>query len=194
MEDQFKKIWAPLASIVGGVLLVFQLASAFTGNRTLVTGLLILVSLIAIGAGIWNYAFAKSVIPGIPKYSFHWLAKIALSIVSVLILLSFIYVFTILNVISGCCGSALNSIFGPRDFPGKIEFASDIKNKEALNSDLEWDAGSSEWSVYAFNASALDITAGPHTWPNFPMMSYKQPIAGDFSATVKVIFTPEAPV
>ena len=67
--DRFQKIWAPIAAIVGAVLLVFQLGQAFTGNRTLVTGLLILISLIAIGAAMWNYAFAPSVIKGFPKVS-----------------------------------------------------------------------------------------------------------------------------
>src|SRR5258706_3400215 len=104
MDDQFKKFWATFASIVGAVLLVFQLAQAFTGNRTLVTGLLIMISFIAIGVGMWNYAFAKSTIDGIPRYPLHQLAKIALVLIFVSTMISGIYNLTILGVVPDCCG------------------------------------------------------------------------------------------
>jgi hypothetical protein len=36
--------------------------------------------------------------------------------------------------------------------------------------------------------------AGSLTWPNFPLLDSKQPVTGNFSAQVKVIFIPESPV
>lgn len=113
MDDQFKRFWAPFASIVGAVLLVFQLAQAFTGNRTLITGLLIMISFIAIGIGTWNYAFAKSSIEGIPRYSFHWLAKIALVLILVSIMISVIYNLTILGALPDCCAFVVTKTSTP---------------------------------------------------------------------------------
>jgi hypothetical protein len=104
MDDRFKNFWALIASIIGAVLLAHQLAQAYTGNRTLVTGLLITISLIAIGAGMWNYAFAKSTVDRFPRYSFHRLAKLALVFIFVSTMLTGVYILTILKVVADCCG------------------------------------------------------------------------------------------
>jgi len=108
-----EKPLSPILSILGTVLLTFQLAEAFTGNRTLFTGLLILVSLIAIGAGMWKYAFEPSVIKGFPKYQYHWLAKIIIFLDIVSILITAIYIFTILDVIPDCCNFVVSDIPTP---------------------------------------------------------------------------------
>jgi len=74
---------------------------------------------------------------------------------------------------------------------GKIPFSSFITSN-GLNADLQWDAGNSELSLYTLSADAITLTAGPHTWPNFPKIYYKQPIEGNFEAQVKVTFSPSA--
>ena len=106
MENQFQKYWAPVASVVGAVLLAFQLAQAFSGNRTLVTGLLIFFSLIAIGAGMGKFAFEPSSIPDYQKYRYryHRLAKIILGFDLIAVLVSGAFNLTVLNVIPDCCG------------------------------------------------------------------------------------------
>lgn len=109
MDDQLKKFWAPFASVIGAVLLAVQLAQAFAGNRSLVTGLLIMISLMSIGAGIWDYAFAKSVVSEFPRYPLHWLAKIILFIILIFVICSIVYILTILGVVSDCCGFAPTS-------------------------------------------------------------------------------------
>ena len=77
----------------------------------------------------------------------------------------------------------------PTPFSGKIPFVS-IENPGALNPTLQWDAGSSEVSGYHLDGEAITIIAGPHTWPNFPMINYNHSITGDFSARVRIIFAP----
>lgn len=101
--SQFKKIWAPIATLIGAVLLANQLVQSFKGDRSLTTGTLILVSLVALGGGMWNYAFAKSTVPGIPRYRFHWLAKIALVVILASTLIPLDYILTILEVVPDCC-------------------------------------------------------------------------------------------
>jgi len=101
--SQFKKMWAPIATLIGAVLLANQLAQTFKGDRSIATGTLILVSLLALGGGMWNYAFAKSTVPGIPRYSFHWLAKIALVVILASTLVPLGYILTILEVVPDCC-------------------------------------------------------------------------------------------
>jgi hypothetical protein len=66
-----------------------------------------------------------------------------------------------------------------------------IFRPRVLNSNLQWDAGSSEMNFYTLDGNTLNLTAGPHTWPNFPMVDLKQPLSENFSVQVKVIFTPE---
>jgi hypothetical protein len=73
---------------------------------------------------------------------------------------------------------------------GNIVFTS-VFRPHILNSNLRWDAGSSEMSFYTLDGNTISLTAGPHTWPNFPMVDFKHPINGDFNVQVKVIFTPE---
>lgn len=104
MDNWFNRIWAPVATFIGTILLVNQLAEAFRGNRTLVTGLLIIGALMFISAGISKFAFAKSSIPGIPQYKFHWFAKIAIIPIFVFALFSAYYVLVILVVAPDCCG------------------------------------------------------------------------------------------
>jgi hypothetical protein len=101
---QFQKIWGPVVTVVGAVLLILQLSLAFMGNRTLVTGLLILISLIAMAAGLWNYAFATSVIKGFPRYRYQYGLKILWFLVLVLIFVSSAYVLTLLGIVPDCCG------------------------------------------------------------------------------------------
>ena len=115
--SQFQKVWAPIAAIFGAILLAQQLAQTFTGNRTLFTGFLILFSLIAIGAGMWNYAFAPSVIKGFPKYRYHWIAKLVLFFVVVASLISVVYIITILDVVPDCCGFVSTNTTPPTPIP-----------------------------------------------------------------------------
>ena len=75
----------------------------------------------------------------------------------------------------------------------RLEFVS-INDPTALNPNLQWDAGSSEFSTYALDGDTLIMIAGPHTWPNFPMISYMRPLTGNVSVQVKVVFVPEAQV
>ena len=102
--SQFQEISAPIAAVVGAVLLALQLIQAFMGNRTLFTGLLILISLVAIGAGMWKYAFEPSVIKEFPRYRFYWVARIALILILLSALGSAAYIFTIIKVVPDCCG------------------------------------------------------------------------------------------
>lgn len=88
--------------------------------------------------------------------------------------------------------SSVSSI-SPTPLSGKIIFAS-TESSDALNSDLQWDAGSSEMSMYRLAGETMTLTAGSHTWPNFPMINYKPVVNGDFSVSVKMTFIPEAPV
>ncbi len=90
-------------------------------------------------------------------------------------------------------GSPAASVLSPTPFSGTLEFVSP-ENPEVLHSDLQWEAGSSVASDYSIEGDTLALTAGPHTWPHFPMIDYKQPIRGDFSVQVKVVFVPEATV
>lgn len=73
--------------------------------------------------------------------------------------------------------------------PFSIPFSS-LDEANVLNPDLQWDAGSSESSLYALSTSTdtIRLTAGPHTWPNFPTISYKQPIEGNFDVQLKIVF------
>lgn len=77
-------------------------------------------------------------------------------------------------------------------FSGRIPFTSPV-DSNALNMDLQWDAGSSELSLYTLSANVIYLTAGPHTWPNFPTIYYMQPIEGNFDVQVKIKFTPPEP-
>ncbi len=77
----------------------------------------------------------------------------------------------------------------PSPIPFSISFGS-LDDANMLNPDLQWDAGSSEASLYTLSTSTdtIRLTAGPHTWPNFPTISYKQPIGGNFDVQLKVVF------
>ena len=81
----------------------------------------------------------------------------------------------------------------PTPSSGKISFAS-IENPNTLNTNLQWEAGSSNLSTYSLQGDEIVITAGPDTWPNFPMINYKPIINGDFSLSVKVSFVPDATI
>lgn len=72
-------------------------------------------------------------------------------------------------------------------FSEKIPFTAPI-DPNVLGKDLLWDAGSSEISGYSLSANAIYLTAGPHTWPNFPTIIYRQPVEGNFEAQVKFTF------
>lgn len=72
-----------------------------------------------------------------------------------------------------------------------INFTSD-RDPTLLHPDLGWDAGSSETNSYIVDADTLTIVAGPGSWPNFPMINYKQPLRGDFRIQIKISFTPDA--
>jgi hypothetical protein len=100
----FQKTWAPIASALGTILLALQLAEAFKGNRTLFTGILILISLIAIGVGMGKYAFAPSVIPPFPRYKYQWAAKTIFVLNAIAIIISATFILTILDVVPDCCG------------------------------------------------------------------------------------------
>ena len=76
---------------------------------------------------------------------------------------------------------------------GNIEFSS-LFRPHVLGPDLQWDAGSSEKSFYFVDGKTMKLTAGPHTWPNFPMVQYTPIIDGNFSVSVKMNFVPDAPV
>lgn len=93
---EFQKLWAPIAAVAAAVLLLVQLRQAFIGNRSLVSGLLILFALIMIGAVLWKFAFEPSVVPPFPKYRYHRAAKFGLAIDIAFILVSFAYTFNIL--------------------------------------------------------------------------------------------------
>jgi hypothetical protein len=67
-------------------------------------------------------------------------------------------------------------------------------NPNALNSYLQWEAGSSESSLYAIDDDTLNLTAGPQTWPNFPMIQYRQSLNGNLDVQVRLVFKPEASV
>jgi hypothetical protein len=62
-----------------------------------------MVSFVAIGAGMWNYAFAQSSIQGYPRYRLHWLAKGAVFFSAIATVFSGIYSLTILDVLPDCC-------------------------------------------------------------------------------------------
>lgn len=72
---------------------------------------------------------------------------------------------------------------------GRIPFTSPV-NSGALHEDLQWDAGSSEASLFTLSTEIIRLTAGPYTWPNFPAIYYTQPIEGNFDTQVKIKFHP----
>ncbi len=72
----------------------------------------------------------------------------------------------------------------------RLEFASSSDPTD-LDPSLRWDAGNSELSAFTLDGDALTMTAGPYTWPNFPMVSYDRPLKGNFDVQVKVVFIPE---
>lgn len=74
-----------------------------------------------------------------------------------------------------------------------IPFTSD-HDTTALHPSLEWEAGSSEMDAYHLVGQSIEITAGPYTWPNFPMLHHKPTLTGDFRVSVKMNFLPDAPV
>lgn len=76
---------------------------------------------------------------------------------------------------------------------GNIEFSS-LFRPQSLSSSLLWDAGGSEMSFWSIDGKVMSLTAGPHTWPNFPMVQYKPIIKGNFNVSVKMTFVPDAPV
>ena len=104
----FQKWWTAVASLIGVVLLILKLAEAFSGNRNLTTGILILVGLLLLASTLWEFAFACADIKTekgcFPKYWFHMPAKIAFAIVSVSTIFALLYILTILNVTPDCCG------------------------------------------------------------------------------------------
>jgi hypothetical protein len=97
---------------------------------------------------------------------------------------------TIVTVCISIVGAALAFIMSAHA-SGNIAFSSMFR-MHVLNSSLQWEAGSSEMSSYTIDGNTISLTAGPHTWPNFPMVHYKQPVNGDFRVQVKALFTPEA--
>ena len=48
---------------------------------------------------MWKFAFTPSVVPPFPKYRFHWVAKIIIFLDVVSVLISGLFILTILNVI-----------------------------------------------------------------------------------------------
>jgi regulation of enolase protein 1 (concanavalin A-like superfamily) len=72
-------------------------------------------------------------------------------------------------------------------FSGRILFTSPT-GRVALSKYLNWEAGSSETSAFTLSSDAIYLTAGAHTWPNFPTINYSQPVEGDFDVQVKLNF------
>ncbi len=79
----------------------------------------------------------------------------------------------------------------PTPFSGQLTFNAPGE-PAGLNPMLEWDAGSSEASSYRLTPGGLSLTAGPHTWPGFPLIRYREPIQGDFEVRVRLDFSPAA--
>ena len=77
-------------------------------------------------------------------------------------------------------------------FSGRLLFTSPL-DANVLSTELLWDAGSSAISGYKLSSGAIILTAGPHTWPDFPAIYYTQPVEGDFEVQVKINFKPPAP-
>jgi len=72
-------------------------------------------------------------------------------------------------------------------FNGNILFSAP-DNPDALHTDLRWEAGDSELSFYTLAPNEIHLTAGPHTWPNFPTIYHKYSVEGDFEVQTKVTF------
>ncbi len=155
MDERFRNLWAPVASIIGAVLLVWQLIQAFLGNRSLVTALLIFFSLIAIGTAMWKFAFEKSSISGFLRYQYHWAAKVILGIDVVSVLISAVYIFTLLEIIPACCRpvtTPMPTVFTRQVFSNKYPFEStnilvekgDILKITVLGKNPSWNCGRPE--------------------------------------------------
>jgi hypothetical protein len=76
-------------------------------------------------------------------------------------------------------------------FSGRIPFNAPTE-PQAINPELEWDAGFSELSQFALSGTDLLLTAGPYTWPGFPAIIYKAPLSDNFDVQVKIVFSPPA--
>lgn len=103
----FTKWWSWIAFILGAVLVLLQFVEAFKEQRNLVTNLLVLILLLVIGGGIWDYAFASSEIKTakgyLPKYRYHWAAKMSLVVILIAILIILACLATILDEETDCC-------------------------------------------------------------------------------------------
>ncbi len=112
MKKNFEEFWAPIAAVIGAVVLVINFLDALSGNKTIATFALILISLAVIIAGTWQYAFALSNKPYekngkygfYPKHKFHWAAKVILFLSAMSILVSIIYILIIIEIVPDCCG------------------------------------------------------------------------------------------
>lgn len=76
--------------------------------------------------------------------------------------------------------------------PGPIPFAS-TDHPGALSPSLRWDAGQSALSSYALPLDAIDLVAGPSSWPGFPTIAYRLPLTGDFDVQVAIEFSASTP-
>ncbi len=111
-NETFEKYWAPIATTIGAVLLIINFLGALQGDKTFSRLALILVSLVAIIAGLWKYAFARSdkaferngKYGFEPKYKYHWAAKISILVGIISIFVSIGYSLTLVEIIPDCCG------------------------------------------------------------------------------------------
>jgi hypothetical protein len=74
---------------------------------------------------------------------------------------------------------------------GKIQFVSP-KDSKVLNPNLRWEAGQLNLSGYTLYPDMIEIMAASGTWPNFPTISYRPHIKGDFDVQVQIVFTSSA--
>lgn len=112
-KNYFDKLWAPISTFAGAVLLLLALAQAFKGDGNLVAWLILFVSMLAIAAGMWKYAFSLSDIEKsrsnnkpvyFHRYSWHGFAKFIFWLAVIFVITSLIFVLTIIAAIPDCCG------------------------------------------------------------------------------------------
>jgi hypothetical protein len=110
--ESFEKLWAPIFVILGAVVFIRNFFDVLNGGKASITFAFIFVSLIAIIAGMWRFAFAKSDKPFekngkfgfLPKYKYHLAAKAGLAVAICLLLVLIYYIITFFEFIPDCCG------------------------------------------------------------------------------------------
>ena len=101
----FQKKWAPIAFVLGAVILSVQFVEAFTRNRVVVTDLLILVLLLDFGVALWKPAIIdEPPVSGVPWYLYNWKQKLALFFVAIAFVITSMCLLALLEVAPDCLG------------------------------------------------------------------------------------------